>query len=81
MIDTSDTSHRQLPKSGLLRWEIGFALLIKVVLLAGLWFLIFRWQDRPVAKPDIATHFDMPAPIPANPGFSSQPAKESLHVR
>jgi hypothetical protein len=81
MIDTSDVQ-RRLPKPGLLRWEIGAALLIKILLLTGLWFLIFRWQDRPVSKPDIAAHFDMPsAQIPANPDFSTQPAKESRHVR
>ena len=71
-----------LPKSGLLRWEIGIALLIKVALLTGLWFLIFRWSGKPVTKPDIAAHFMTPnTPIQISPDFSSQPVKESRHVR
>lgn len=70
-------------KPGLLRWEIGIALLIKVVLLAGLWFLIFRWQDRPVSKPDVAGHFSLPSAESLTPSnLSSQPLKkESLHDR
>ncbi|BBL60151.1 hypothetical protein [Methylomonas koyamae] len=60
-----------------LRWEIGAALLLKVLLLFGLWFLIFRWQERPAGKPDIAAHFALPAAH----NFSSQPIKESDHVR
>lgn len=71
----------QLPKLSLLRWEIAVALLIKILLLTGLWFLIFRWQDRPVSKPDIADHFALPALQPSNPDFSSQPQQESRHVR
>lgn len=71
----------ELPKSSLLRWEIGVALLIKILLLTGLWFLIFRWQDRPVSKPDIADHFALPAVPTSNPDFSSQPQQESRHVR
>lgn len=70
-----------LPKSSLLRWEIAVALLIKILLLTGLWFLIFRWQDRPVSKPDIADHFALPAVKPSNPDFSTQPNQESRHVR
>lgn len=61
-----------------LRWEIGAALLLKVLLLFGLWFLIFRWQERPAGKPDIAAHLALPA---AAQPFSSQPTKESDHVR
>jgi hypothetical protein len=71
-----------LPKSSLLRWEIGFAMLIKILLLVGLWFLIFRWMDKPNDKPDIAEHFALPAAQPqSNPEFSSQLTKESRHVR
>jgi hypothetical protein len=71
-----------LPKSSLLHWEIGAAMLIKILLLIGLWFLIFRWMDKPVSKPDIAEHFVLPAAQPqSNPDFSSQPSKESRHVR
>lgn len=74
--------HTPLPKPGLLRWEIGTALLIKILLLTGLWFLIFHWQDRPVSKPDIAEHFALPGAQQAGkPDFSSQPQKESRHVR
>lgn len=70
-----------LPKPNLLRWEIGAALLIKVLLLTGLWFLIFRWLGRPAVKPDIARHFELPA---ASIDVSSQPSqssKEFRHVR
>lgn len=67
-----------LPKPGLLRWEISFALLIKVILLIGLWFLIFRWQGRPAGKPDIAEHFALPAQAT---DFSSQSNQEVNHVR
>lgn len=72
-----------LPKAGLLGWEISAALLIKVVLLTGLWFLLFRWQDRPASKPDMAAHFALPSAKPAAPAdFSSQISiKESTHVR
>ena len=78
-----DISKPALPKAGLLRWEIGAALLVKVVLLTGLWFLIFRWQDRPVSKPDMAEHFALPAGQTAAPAeFSSQlSTKEFTHVR
>ena len=41
-----------------LRREIAAALLIKVVLLWGLWYLAFRHEgDKPAAKPDIAELF------------------------
>lgn len=71
--------HPALPKPNRLRWEIGIALLIKILLLLGLWFLIFRWMDKPAAKPDIAEHFDLPAA--ASSDFSSQSTKESRHDR
>lgn len=81
MLDAGNTQQR-IPKSGLLRWEIAIALLVKIILLTGLWFLIFRWPDQPVAKPDIAERFALPAlQNPINPDFSSQPSKESRHVR
>lgn len=74
---------RILPKPGLLRREIAIALLIKIVLLTGLWLLLFHWQERPAAKPDIAARFALPAGQNnrANPDFSSQPLQESRHVR
>ncbi len=72
----------ELPKPGLLRWEIGVAMLIKILLLIGLWFLIFRWMDKPTTKPDIAEHFALPtAQQPSHPDFPSQPTQESRHVR
>jgi len=71
-----------IPRSSLFRWEIGIALFIKVLFLIGLWFLIFRWPDKPTAKPDIAAHFlQPPTPPQAVPDFSSQSSKESHHVR
>jgi hypothetical protein len=42
-----------------LRLEISVALLIKLLLLIALWLLIFRWQERPQTKPDIAAHFSL----------------------
>lgn len=69
---------RRIPKPSLLRWEISFAVLIKAVLLVGLWFVIFRWPERPAGKPDIAAHFALPA---LSADFSSQPPKETRHVR
>jgi hypothetical protein len=78
-----NTGDNSVPaKSSLLGWEIGTALLIKVILLTGLWFLIFRWQERPAVKPDIAAHFALPAaPVQINPDFPSQTTQESRHVR
>ena len=72
----------KLPKSGLFCWEISMALLIKIVLLTGLWFLIFRWQDRPAVKPDIAGHILSPAvKAETSPEFFVQPPQETHHVR
>lgn len=67
-----------LPKRGLLRWELGLALMIKVILLIGLWLLIFRWQDRPASKPDIAERFALPA---QQAHSYNPPEKETAHVR
>lgn len=71
-----------LPKPGLLRWEISAALLLKVLLLTGLWFLLFRWQ-QPAIEPDISSHFALPTAETGTPPTSlSQPSlKESRHVR
>jgi len=65
-------------KPNLLRWEIGLALLLKIILLVVLWFLLFRWQNHPSVKPDIAAHFALPT---GQANFSSQPLKGSLHDR
>lgn len=70
-----------LPNPGLLRWEIAIALIVKIMLLVGLWFLIFRWMDKPAVKADVAAHFNLPAANAAVTDFSSQPPKESSHVR
>lgn len=76
MIDASDAQH--IPtKPSLLRWELSIALLVKIVLLTGLWFLIFRWSASPSSPPDIAQHFG----LPSHSDLSSQPVKESHHVR
>lgn len=66
------------PRSNLLRWEIGIALLLKIILLTGLWFLIFRWEGKPIDKPDVATHFALPT---QRFDIATQPPKESNHVR
>ncbi|MEY4210654.1 MAG: hypothetical protein RLZ92_1035 [Pseudomonadota bacterium] len=58
-----------------LGWEIATALLLKIVLLIGLWFLIFRWSDRPTTKPDVAQHLLSTDPV------SIQSIQESSHVR
>ncbi|MFA5984881.1 MAG: hypothetical protein WC782_12765 [Methylococcaceae bacterium] len=69
-------------KSNQLHWEIGLALLIKVLLLLGLWFLIFRWPDRPVTKPDIALRFSLPdMPAPQGKSDFLQLTQEFYHVR
>ena len=68
-----------LPKPNLLRWEIAVALLIKIVLLVGLWFLIFRWPQQPAEKPDIGSHFALPAVTSSS--VSMLPQKEVSHVR
>ncbi|WP_347988840.1 hypothetical protein [Methylomonas sp. AM2-LC] len=71
-----------VPKTSLYRWEIGVALIIKVIFLTGLWFLIFRWPDKPVHKPDIAVHFMQSNSQPqVDPDFSSQSKKETHHDR
>ena len=62
-----------------LSWEISTALLIKLLLLIGLWFLIFRWSEKPANKPDIAQHFALPA-LSKQPDLS-QPSQENAHVR
>ena len=67
------TDKSALPPPNLLRWEIGIALLIKIILLTGLWFLIFRWQDRPPSKPDVAKHFAVAAQTSPTTSSLSQP--------
>lgn len=81
MTETTD-NRPVLPKASLLRWEIGFALLVKVLFLIGLWFLIFRWMDRPVGHPDVAAHFSLPSTQTADPSaIFPQQKKEPSHVR
>jgi hypothetical protein len=46
-------------------WEISLALLAKIILLVGLWFLIFRWHgEKPKPQKDIAAHFNLPLSAP-----------------
>jgi hypothetical protein len=66
-----------IARTHLFKWEIATALLIKIALLIGLWFLIFRWMDRPNPHPDIADHM-----MPATPSMNfSQLNQEPRHVR
>jgi len=65
-----------IPKLSQLRWEISIALLIKLLLLIGLWWLLFRWPAR-TEQPDIAARFA----LPATNSISVQPVKESRDVR
>ncbi len=70
------------PSTSLLRWEIGIALLLKTILLTGLWFLIFRWEGKPITKPDIAARFALQNSQPGQSSvFITHPTKESVHVR
>ena len=81
MLETT-TKSIVVPRSGLLRWEIGIALLIKIALLTGLWFLIFRWPNKPVLKPDIAVHFMSPSTqAQVFPDSTSQSTKDTRHDR
>lgn len=75
---TSFSESASTMQYGPLRRKIGIAMLIKILLLTGLWLLIFRWQDRPASTPDIASHFAMPGPSPA---LSLPQPKKSKHVR
>lgn len=71
-----------IPKSNLFRWEISIALLVKLILIVGLWFLIFRWSDKPIEKPDIAAHFRLEnSQSQLHADFNSQITQESHHVR
>lgn len=73
-----------LLKPGTLRFEIMLALLLKLLLLAGLWFLLFRWPGRPSAPPaDIAERFQLAGAMsrPDTADASSHPSQEIPHVR
>jgi hypothetical protein len=67
-----------------LRFEIAAALLVKVLLLTGLWFLIFRFDGHePAPRADIAERFRLP-PIVSRvqpPDASSIHPSETTHVR
>jgi hypothetical protein len=72
------------PRTGTLRFEITAALLIKVMLLIGLWFLIFRYGGKPPdPQPDIAEHFRLPAASSQTQHPASKPTSpsETPHVR
>jgi hypothetical protein len=51
---------QSLLKTQKLGWEIALALAVKILLLLALWFLIFHWLDRPVAKFSIEERFALP---------------------
>lgn len=72
-----------LPKTGRFRLELTAALILKVALLVGLWFVIFRFEGKkPAQQPDIAEHFQLNAAPPRSPDPDSQPRPlETDHVR
>ncbi|MGR8929336.1 MAG: cytochrome oxidase putative small subunit CydP [Gammaproteobacteria bacterium] len=68
-----NTTKPTLPKPNLLRREITAALFVKLILLIGLWFMLFRWLQQPTTQTDIAEHFALPASrSPALSDFSSK---------
>lgn len=69
---------KTLPQNNRLRWEISLALILKVLLLTGLWFLLFRWQAKPEHPADIAARLALPSLDVSSP---TQPPKEFNHVR
>jgi len=72
-----------LSKSSTLRFEITAALIVKVLLLVGLWFVIFRFPGRdPNARPDIAAQLLAPVDHQLPPPDSPTPkSSETPHVR
>jgi hypothetical protein len=86
MTMTSPRSIRLLlvrPRLYGLRRELTLALLVKIILLVGLWYLIFRWQGKPaVPPPDIATHFQLAPSTAVTPSVSHPSTfSESPHDR
>jgi hypothetical protein len=66
--------------TGTLRFELTAALVLKVILLAALWFVIFRYGGKKAApQPDIAEQFQ----LPATAGSTEPPHSplENTHVR
>lgn len=59
MLKRENINRIAFPKLSLLGKELGLALLVKLILLVGLWLMIFHWQDHPATKPDIAEHFSL----------------------
>lgn len=74
---------QMLSKSTNLRFEITAALIVKVLLLVGLWFVIFRFPGRdPAARPDIAAQLLTPVDHQSPPTDSPTPqSSETPHVR
>ncbi|MFM8444909.1 MAG: cytochrome oxidase putative small subunit CydP [Methylococcus sp.] len=70
-------------KSSTLRLEITLALIIKVMLLVGLWFVIFRFPGHhPGERPDIAAQLLAPAGLQPAPADSpTSDSSETSHVR
>ena len=62
-----------------LRWELGVALLIKIILITGLWFLIFRWSEKPAVKPDVAQLFAPAQQQTIEPSHFSLPETQESH--
>ena len=70
-------------KPSTLRFEITAALIVKVLLLVGLWFVIFRFPGRePGERPDIAAQLLTPVDLQSAPPDSPTPqSSETPHVR
>lgn len=79
----------KLPRPEALRWEIAAALLLKALLLTGLWLLIFRWGGhRSPSQPDIAERLalhpdtaSLNAPMPVERFSVHPPNQETSHGR
>ena len=72
-------------KSGSLRFELAAALLLKALLLIGLWWLIFRFDGQEAQpQPDIVKQLGL-SPVsrqsPASAPIPTQPMMETSHVR
>ena len=72
-----------LPKTGRFRLELTAALILKVALLVGLWFVIFRFDgNKPAPQPEIAEHFQLsPQPVRTSGPIPNPRPMETDHVR
>lgn len=62
------SAHNDRPPRSSLGRELGWVLLLKVILLAGLWFLFFRHDPR-AARPSVDAAFFVKAGHAAPPSF------------